>query len=151
MRIERFFILCLLSFRLFALEISFYGPCLETPLLKKSVTLETEEFVGDLTISTLESEGISYLGSRSHLQSAFGTLYGMDAMEVLSDTAMRSHGWCFNVNEQSSLYYPDQVKVKNNDKITWYYCYVEYDSGHWANTHEWTNTIKPEQFCSNIR
>ncbi len=136
----------LFSLRLAALEISFYGPCSDTPLLSTK-TIISSKSVGHVTMATLEKYGVEFLGSENHLQSAFGTPYGLEAIEVISDTQMRSHGWCFDVNGTTSHLYPGDIIVKNSDKIEWYYCYVPYDSGTWSTYHFRTYELNSSKFC----
>ncbi len=131
--------------------ISYIGPCDSTPLLEKEYELNKEVSVGQLTIKSLDEAGVKYRGSESHLESAFNTPYGLDAMEVISDTKMRSHGWCFDVNGRTSQVYPNDYKIDQDDHILWYYCYVSYDSGVWSNSHRKTHEIAPAQFCSKSR
>ena len=137
----------LVSHSVLSLTIEFYGPCSNEPLLVESVSLDSKVSVGQITTKVLDDRQVDYKGSVNHLQSAFGTPYGIDAMEVISDSEMRSHGWCYDVNSRTSSLYPGQKFVTNDDHIEWYFCYVAYDSGVWSNSHERTYLIRPKQFC----
>lgn len=133
--------------RSFALTIEFIGPCSPNALLSTKIQVQEEVSVGQATVETLSEFSIPFRGSINHLESAFNTPYGLDAMEVLSDTDMRSHGWCFDINGQTSGFYPGDVFVSDDDHISWYFCYVSYKSGVWDDKHQKTYKIKPAQFC----
>lgn len=131
-----------------ALTFKVYGPCDTAPLLSKQITLEEAVSVGALTVSIFSENNVPYIGAESYMQSIFNSPYGLEAMEVLSDTQMRSHGFIFSVSGVVPTTYPHEVFVANEDDVVWYYGYVEYDRGVWGTEYLYTNKIKPSQFCN---
>ncbi|EQC46551.1 DUF4430 domain-containing protein [Bacteriovorax sp. Seq25_V] len=130
-----------------ALDFKVFGPCQDEPLLHEKVEYVLPVSVGQLTVDIFDKNEVPYIGATAYMQSIFNTPFGLDAMEVISDTYMRSHGWVFSVNGNVPDVYPHEVIVSNSDSVIWYYGYVVYDTGVWATEYLYTNTLKPEQFC----
>jgi hypothetical protein len=137
----------LLTIQVFAASLTIVGPCSEKPIMDTEVAVMKGESIGDVTVKVLEGSGIDYIGSPSHMQSIAGSPHGIDAMEILSDTKLRSHGWCYKVNGETPPVYPNDVDASNSDNIMWYFCYVSYDSGVWASEHRPTYLLAPSKFC----
>ena len=72
---------------------------------------------------------------------------GLDAMEVLSDTDMRSYGWCFEVDGKVPESYPDSIPLKGVKKITWFYAYAEYVKGEWISQCKPSYQLKSPYVC----
>lgn len=132
----------------FALNFKVYGPCSDEALFEKNVTLAKEVSVGELTVFLFDKYDVPYIGANSYMQSIFNSAFGLDAMEVLSDTHMRSHGYIYSVDGVVPTVYPHEVFVTNEDEVVWYYGYVEYNLGVWGSEYLYTNKIKPSQFCN---
>ena len=133
----------------FSSTLEFYGPCNDEPLFKVKST-KSFNSVGEFSVHYLDQEGIPYVGSDSHLQSVFNTPTGLDAIEVLSDTSMRSHGWIFSVNDVVPSVYPDKLELGPDDVVKWFYGYVEYENGVWGSEYLPTHLIKPGIFCHRL-
>lgn len=131
----------------FALDFNVYGPCSDKPLLSEKVELKADSNAGAVTIDLLNKFDIPYLGTEMGMNSIFNTPVGLDAMEIISDAKMRSHGWCYSINGEGPSVYPNEVYVGNEDSITWYFCYISYDAGVWDSEYFPTYSIKPQQFC----
>ena len=131
-----------------SLSVEFIGPCSERPLLRTSVEVQESSNVGKLTIETLERYKIDYKGSEAGLNSAFGSPIGVDAMEVISDTEMRSYGWCFEVDGKVPENYPDIISLTNVKKVKWFFGYAHYLNGNWVSQCEPAHKIKPEFLCN---
>ena len=147
----RFLVIALITFNSFSLELDIFGPCSKEPLFSTTVELSdisnTQLNIGQATVSILHKNEIPFKGTARGLNSIYNSALGLDALEVISDTKMRSHGWCYSVNDEGPSVYPDQIPASNTDRITWYFCYVSYDSGNWSSQYHATNEIAPAQFC----
>lgn len=132
----------------YALTFKVYGPCDDAPLFSTKVNLEGSTTAGALSVKIFNENQIPYIGADSYMQSIFNSPFGLDAMEVLSDTHMRSHGFIYSVSGVVPETYPNEVYVTNDDEVIWYYGYVEYLEGEWGVDYLYTNKIKPAQFCN---
>ena len=130
-----------------SLTVEFIGPCHDRPLLRATVETEQTSSVGKVTIETLEKFKINYKGSEAGINSAFGSPIGIDAMEVLSDTEMRSYGWCFEVDGKVPENYPDSISVSSAKKVKWFYGYAHYLNGNWISQCEPAHKLKPDFLC----
>lgn len=130
------------------LSLEFIGPCSSTPLLETQVMYGTQEHVGKLTVDTLENFEVRYQGNEQGLNSAFGTPIGLDALEVISDTEMRSYGWCFNVDGIIPETYPNETFLtEGSNRVTWFYGFAHYKNGEWISQCEPAYKIKPQFIC----
>ncbi|MFG1501367.1 DUF4430 domain-containing protein [Halobacteriovorax sp. XZX-3] len=144
----KFALLALISTFSFAATFEFVGPCKRGALFKTEMQLKKGSTVGSATIDLLNNFGIAYKGTQRAMNSIFDTPTGLDAMEVLSDTQMNAHGWCYSVNGQSPEVYPDEVPLGNGDHVMWWFGYAHYDSGEWLTQCEPTWMRAPSQFCN---
>lgn len=127
--------------------IEFIGPCSSKPLLSQELAPKFET-VGDLTIYTLEKNRIPYLGDEQGINSVFNTPVGMDSLEVISDTEMRSYGWCYFVDGKMSTDYANKYYLKPTDKkIQWIYGYAHLIKDQWVSMCEKAYKIKPKFLC----
>ncbi len=131
----------------FALNFKVFGPCQDQALLDIDTEISKSISAGELTVELFNKNHVPYLGATAYMQSIYNTPFGLDAMEVVSDSYMRSHGWVYSVNGNVPDTYPHEVFVTNDAQVIWYFGYVVYDSGVWATEYLYTNKIKPEQFC----
>lgn len=111
-----------------AATLDIIGPCSKRPILSLE-TSDQFETVGDLTMHYLRKNRVQFQGNERGINSMFNTPIGLDAMEVLSDTQMRSYGWCFRVNGRVPESYADQVNLNKGDHVEWYFGYAWYDKG----------------------
>jgi hypothetical protein len=122
------------------------GACSEKPLLKKSIKIN-EMTAGKFTMAMFDKYKVPFEGSDQHVSSIYNSPKGLDAMEVLSDTKMRSHGWCFAINGELAEVYPHEISIKDTDTVHWFYGYANYDAGEWSGMCQPTFEIAPAQFC----
>lgn len=112
----------------YAVTFDVVGGCSATPLL--SVTISAKfETVGDLTVYLLNKNKIPYQGNERGMNSIWNSPIGLDALEILSDTQMRSYGWCFKVNGQVPNAFADEIYLNEGDHIEWIFSYAWYDKG----------------------
>lgn len=131
------------------LEVSFIGPCSETPLHISDEILDLEKSVGHYTIEVLEKNHIEYLGSERGLNSAFGTPIGDGALEILSDREMRAYGWCYQVGGFEPGVFPNEYFVgSNSDHIVWFFGFAHYKDGVWISQCEPAHKLKPTFLCN---
>ena len=53
-------------------------------------------------------------------------------VEVISDTRMKAHGWCFSLNGKTPELMPDKTPMTSpSDRLVWFYAYALYDQGQW--------------------
>lgn len=88
--------------------------------------------VGELTTSILQDSELEFHGSESGIYSISNSPTGDDALEVLSDTRMRSYGWCYEVNGIQPQVMPNEFFLDEEEvRLVWFWGYVEYDRGQW--------------------
>ena len=131
----------------YAAQIVVSGACSKTPLLKESLSFNGEISAGEFTVESFKKFSVPFEGSVAHVASIYNSPMSLDAMEVISDTKLRSHGWCFSINGVLAEKYPNEVSIKNTDTVHWFYGYASYDSGVWSGMCQPTNDIQPTQFC----
>lgn len=128
--------------------IQFVGPCSDEPIFESKFSALEDDTVGSVTVEVLTSNNIPFLGTERAMNSIFNTPTGLDAMEVLSDTQMNAHGWCYSINGTEPNQFANEIKVQEGDSILWWFGYAHYDSGKWVTQCEPTYTRAPEQFCA---
>lgn len=135
------------TFGAFAIAIQFVGPCSDVPLLETQLKRHFKN-VGVATVETLNDSQIPYQGNEQGLNSAFGTPTGLGAIEVISDTEMRSYGWCFKVNDKIPENYANQIPLSSGvNKIEWYFGFAHYLNGEWVSQCEPAYKIRPQFLC----
>ncbi len=131
----------------FSQEIEFIGPCSHEPIFSQEFSPKFET-IGDLTVYVLDKNKISYLGNEEGINSVFGTPVGSDAIEVLSDTDMRSYGWCFFVDGKLSDVYAHQYLLNSTiQKVQWIYSYALLKKDKWVSMCEKAYKVKPKFLC----
>jgi hypothetical protein len=142
------FITALLSLNAFSMTFELIGPCDSRPVFKKEILSTRARTVGELTIKTFDTNKIDYVGTERGINTALGTPADLDAMEVISNTEMRSYGWCYSVNGVVPEAFPDQNPITPSiKKITWYYGYAYYVRGKWISQCKPAHTLKPAFLC----
>ena len=140
-----FFLLSLISFSSMAATLEVIGACSKKPLL--SIEGQNHfETVGDFTLHYFQKNRIPFQGNERGMNSIFNTPVGLDAMEVLSDTQMRSYGWCYRVNGKVPDVYADEIILNDGDHIEWFFAYAWYDKG-WISMCNPAYEVKSPQFC----
>lgn len=142
------FVLALLvSFSALAYEISFVGPCSNTPIIEDKIGAKFAT-VGDLTVHFLNKNNIPFKGSERGILSVFNSPYGDDAVEVISDTELRAYGWCYFVNDMGPDVFADEYPLDASvKKIEWLFGFAHYKDGVWLTSCTPAFTVKPDFLC----
>jgi hypothetical protein len=136
-----------LSVNAFAVEISFTGPCDKKPLLVGTLGNKFET-VGDMTVQFLKKNNVAYQGSERGINTVFGTVTGDAALEVISDTEMRSYGWCYFVDGMGPDVFADEYPMDDSiKKIQWIFGFAHYKNGEWISNCTPAHTVKPNSMC----
>lgn len=133
----------------YAATFKIIGPCSDAPVHAGEIESKNlRKSVGEYTISYLNKNNIAYVGNEQGLNSIIGTPIGLDAMEILSDEQMRSHGWCYSVDGEIPDSLANEVRLNNEDsEVVWFYGYSFYDRGEWSEYCTPTYKVRPDQFC----
>lgn len=132
-----------------AATFTFIGACSPEPLAKLSYNFKGKTNVGQGTLAVLSRAGIPYQGTARAMNSIFNTPVGLDAMEVISDTEMMAHGWCYSVDGVQPEYFADEVEIDNYANVLWWVGYAHYIEGKWVSQCELSHTRRPLEFCKN--
>lgn len=135
------------SIHLFAVELTFIGPCSNEFIMRVNVEEEFTD-VGTLTISTLQKFSIPHQGSPEALNSVFETPIGNEAIEVISTEEFRAYGWCFAVDGVAPEVYPHQFPLTSETKsVVWTFGFARYFKGEWVTQCTPAHTVKPAFLC----
>ena len=140
-----------LSFSAPALSISLIvqDPCSGSLWLESDSEAIHGTSVGAITIAQLEDFALPYNGSEQGISSINATVTGNDSLEVISQSEMRSYGWCFKLNGVEPNLYPHQVFVQNeHDSIYWFFGFAHYKDGGWISFCTPTHKSKPSFICT---
>lgn len=100
--------------------------CSEVPVFSTKVT-QKYETAGKLSLAVLRENNIQHLSSEFGISQIMNSPIGLDAMEVLSDTMMRSHGWCYSIDGEVPELLMNEVNLTGKEKvITWFMGYSTY-------------------------
>ncbi|MFA5584477.1 MAG: DUF4430 domain-containing protein [Bacteriovoracaceae bacterium] len=138
-------ILSFITLNAYSVTFEIIGGCSKTPLFSINTSAKFET-VGDLTIHLLNKNRIPYQGNERAINSIFNTILGIDSLEVVSDTQMRSYGWCFRVNGVVPDRYADEIYLNEEDHIEWFYAYAWYDKG-WSSMCNPSYEVKSPWIC----
>ncbi|MGK0367438.1 MAG: hypothetical protein ACI9QD_000573 [Thermoproteota archaeon] len=137
-----------ISTHAFSVTYEIIGPCDETPLAKGEVHIDITQNVGVATLGILTNNQIPFQGTAGGMNSIYNTPVGLESIEVLSDTKMRSYGWCYRVDGVEPAVMTDQYFFPSQDShLTWIYGYSTYDSGNWFGYCDHAYELKPEFLC----
>ena len=142
-----------ISLSINAIQFSVMGPCSDSPLLSVSRPVEAGEFVSDITLNIFAKYEVNYIGDNSSIEAIFD-ISGAGVYETSRENSefdnnqMRVYGWCYSVNGKASTLLPNEFKVKNSDHIKWFYGYIFYDHGVWAEMCQPAYKIKPYFICN---
>lgn len=119
------------SFSGFAVTFKVLDPCSGSPVLEKQLRSDQTN-VGEVTNEFLSQAFNDYVGSPLGVNTVLGTPTGLDALEILSRSQMRSYGWCYSVNGIVPEVYPSNFVLSEKDQsVVWFYGFAFYDSGSW--------------------
>jgi len=134
-----------------AASIYFQGPCRQQPFLKMNVPSKhviQKASIGHITIDILEKKNIEFLGSIKGLASVDNTPIGHEAIEVISPNYLRAYGWCYEVNGFQPAKMPDQIIIKKNDVIRWFFAFSSFKDGEWIDYCTPSYQIKSSFLCN---
>lgn len=144
-------LITLLAFSTYTKAITFevIGPCEETPIYTGEMEInDLKKSIGQLSVELFQKYNVPFIGNDVGMNSILNTPTGLDAMEVLSDETMRSHGWCYSVDGEIPEVLANEVWPNTKKThIKWFFGYSYYDRGEWYGYCELTNQLKPKQFC----
>ncbi|MGZ3789499.1 MAG: DUF4430 domain-containing protein [Bacteriovorax sp.] len=151
--LNQFFILSsslLISINAHAISYEIIGPCSKDPVYSGHWSaIDLKKSAGEISQSIFDQQKIPYIGSSSGFSSILGTPTGDDAIEILSDTKMRAHGWCYSVNGKGpDVLAGDYFFNSIDDKLVWFFGYSTYDNGEWVDYCVPSYNVKADQFCS---
>ena len=130
MRVLLFFV-AILSVEARTATFTIMGPCDESPLVEVEFNT-TEQNVGELSIQILEAEELQFLGDERGIAQIDESPLGDDALEIISETELKSYGWCFEVDGVQPGVYPNEVPLTEvESSIKWLYGYAHYKDGEW--------------------
>jgi hypothetical protein len=115
-----------------ALHLTVNGPCADDLWVDLPVTAQVGTSIGQVSVDVLTKESIPFVGSDQYMASIKETPTGDAALEVISDTEMKSYGWCYSVDGVEPGVYPNELFVATGkESIHWYYGYAHYKEGTW--------------------
>lgn len=127
----------LLSFstNLMAIRFEIMNICKPEAFIQKDLELDGPDYLSTITIDFLNKNNIPFLGNETGIQTMLETPMGNQALEIISDTVMRSYGWCYEVDYKIPDVLMSEVfiKPKHTEHIRWFYGYAEYNAGTWIN------------------
>jgi hypothetical protein len=134
---------------LFALDVIISDPCSSTPLIKTQVDISHDISVGEFTVNLLTKFNLEFEGSEAGIISINQTPKSLEAIEFLGENSLRSHGWCYTLNEKlSSLLSDEQMLTVQDRQLFWYYGYFLMDQGKWGGDCLPAELSFLESFCS---
>lgn len=133
-----------------AISYEVIGPCSETPVYSGEINLsDLKASVGKISLQIFERDKISFNGTEAGFKSILNTPTGMDSIEVISQTKMRAHGWCYTVNKLAPDVLPsDYFFNSNNDSLVWFYGHSTYENGAWTDYCVPSHQVHAAQFCA---
>lgn len=147
------FLLLLFTFSvpsLQAITFEVVGPCSEKPVYSGEMKVEDlKQSVGRVSVDLFVQNKIPFDGSETGFRSILGTPTGLESIEVLSETKMRAHGWCYTVDNIAPDVLPGDYFFASNDaKLVWFYGYSTYDNGQWVDYCVPSWRVQAAQFCA---
>jgi hypothetical protein len=131
-----------------AVVLDVIGACSKKPVYSGIFKTDISESIGKISVDIFEANKIPYIGSENGMNSIINSPMGDEAIEVLSNTKMRVHGWCFSINGIIPDVTADKIHVTNqSDYISWFYAFSTYDKGEWTDYCIPSYTVKSPQFC----
>ncbi len=126
-----------------------YGPCSNKAAHAGKQLTDIKLSIGEITVEILDYNKIPYEGTELNFSSIYNSPTGLEAMEVISDTEMRAHGWCYSLNGVIPDVMPNHTYPSSqNDHLIWFYGYYTNKDNVWLpGPCMPTYDIKPEQFC----
>lgn len=140
----------IISCNVYAITYEVIGPCSATPAYSGTYALsDLKESVGKVSVAIFDRQQIPYNGNSDGFSSILNTPTGRESIEVISDTKMRAHGWCYSVNGIGpDVLAGDYFFTSDADKVVWFFGYSTYDHGQWTDYCVPSYTVHAAQFCT---
>jgi len=136
-------LLALITMNSFGLEFKIVGACSTEPIFKSKIA---EDFtnLGLLTNTIFKENNIAHLSSDYGVSQIFNSPVGLDAIEIISDYKMRSHGWCYSVDGVvPEVLMSDYVMLGDEKLITWFMGYTTYTANPETGEEVWSGQCTP--------
>lgn len=143
-------VLCvLISSHASAIYWEVYGPCSDKPAHGGKHQTDIKLSVGEITVEIFDFNAIPYEGTELNILSIENSPKSLEALEIISDTEMRAHGWCYSLNGTIPNQMPNHVYPQaQDDRIVWFYGSYTLKDNVWSETCVPTYQTKPAQFCA---
>ncbi|OUR99637.1 hypothetical protein A9Q84_01040 [Halobacteriovorax marinus] len=148
-------LLPLFSTHTFAVTLEVVGPCSETAVIEVEYDIsDLSQSVGFYSVEMFTAFDIPFLGTDGGMNSIINTPTGKKAIEKISETKMRAHGWCYQVDGfepaamTNNYFFPTKTS-----HLRWVFGYSTFDGDIFTGIGEWTGycdptyAVKPAQFC----
>lgn len=126
-----------------SLELKIVNPCEKTLILKESLP-NNGETIGKISTDIFTKYNYQFEASEFGVAQLLNSPIGIDAMEVISDTVMRAHGWCYSINgEVPELLMNEIVADESIKTVVWFMGYSTYVGNMQTGEHEWIGQCIP--------
>lgn len=125
-------LLSLFSLNALAIEFEITNLCDDKPYTLVEISHENFKNVGEITLEVLNLQNIKFKGNLFGISSMLKTPTGMEAIEVISNTEMKSYGWCYYVDGHGPDVLMNEYPIDENTKtVRWVFGYAHYKGGQW--------------------
>jgi len=133
---------------IYAARLVVQDPCAQTPWLEVVVENASNQTVGQVSVSALESSSLPFTGSERGILSINDSVSGEQALEVVSPVEMKAYGWCFSVNQRVPDAFPHEVLLESSeDVVYWFFAYAHYKDGDWISMCTPVHQELPRYIC----
>ncbi len=126
-------LLAFLNSSAMAVTIEIKNICDVSAFHKEEIQVMAATNAGQLTVNSLSSHNIPFVGDETNITSILNTPSGTDAIEVLPGNKMRIYGWCYQVDGVQPDFMANEYAIapQGTEHIYWFFAYSEYDQGKW--------------------
>lgn len=119
----------LVSLNAYALTSKVIGKNSEV-LFSAATEVALPQTVGQISVEFFNKNQIPFVGDIDGIVS----IYDINSeLELISDTDMKAHGWCYSVNGVVPEDFVHKVSVsKQETELVWFYGYAYYQAGEWV-------------------
>ncbi len=98
-------------------------------LFSQVVEVTLPQTVGEISVDFFNNNQIPFVGDIDGIVSVYDIA---SELELISDTDMKAHGWCYSVNGVIPEDFVHKVSVsKQETELVWFYGYAYYQAGEW--------------------
>jgi hypothetical protein len=98
-------------------------------------------------VEIFEKHGIPYIGSELGFNSILNTPVDREAIEFPAPDEIRAYGWCYEVDGRQPEGMPNEVSLKGNENLRWFYAFALHKGGEWVSYCTPAHTVKPAKLC----